>query len=220
MYKDVCDVKVSFLEGDSVTIHPKYMRKHILYQQTIMPANPLLTHFQVPTLFAEPKEYDGRWCDISIKVENIGTTTIEDYVLKVRFESVIQDVRNDVHFCNNFMISAVVRESINQRELDNQEVFYSNEYLNGLECRPKKPVLVEHDTKTFNISILPTIMVGETIMYWEFLSRSYYKKGELSIYIDVKYLEKEVVEIIPFGNPVPSNEIEITYMINKEDVET
>ena len=57
-------------------------------------------------------------------------------------------------------------------------------------------------------------------MYWEFLSRSYYKKRDLSIYIDVKYLEKEVVEIIPFGNPVPSNEIEITYMINKEDVET
>lgn len=217
MYNDVCDVQVSFLEGDSVTIHPEYMKKHISYQQTIMPANSFLTQIQVPTLFAEPKEYDGRWCDISIKVENIGTTTIEDYVLKVRFESVIQDVENDVHFCNNFLMNAVARESINQRELDNQEVFYSSEYSNGLECRPKKTVLVEHDTKIFNISILPIITEGDTVMYWEFLSRSYSKKGELPIHVEAKYLVKKVIETVPYGNSVPADKIQITYMINKED---
>lgn len=214
MYNDVCDVKVSFLEGDLVTINPKYMKKHILYQQTMLPANSFLTNIQIPTLFAEPKVYDGRWCDISIKVENIGSTTIEDYVLKVRFGSIIQDVKNDVHFCNNYMINAVVRESINQRELDNQEVFYSNEYSNGLECRPKKTVLVERDTKTFNISILPTIMEGNTVMYWEFLSRSYSKKGELPIYIEAQYFENEIVETIPYGEPIPDNEVMITHMIN------
>lgn len=218
MYNDVCDVKVSFLQGNSIVIHPEYMRKHISYQQTIMPSNLFLTQLQVPTIFMEPKEYDGRWSDISIKVENIGSTTIEDYVLKVRFENVIEDVKTDVHFCNNLLMNAVVRESINQRELDNQEVFFSSEYSNGLECRPKKTVLVEHDTKIFNISILPILTEGDTVLYWEFLSRSYSKTGELPIHIEAKYFEKEVIETIPYGDPIPDDRFEITYMISKEDI--
>lgn len=218
MYDDVCDVSVSFLGKDEITIHPKYAKIHISYIQSVVPSgNMFFTPLEMPSLFDEPNEYDGRWCEIAVKVENVGAITIEDYVLKVWFDDDhIDEIDNDLDLCFDMRFNPIVRESINQSKREKQEVFYSDEYPNELQCRPKKTVLVEKDTKVFNMNVRPFIEKGDTVMHWEFLSRSYSKSGELLIHIDAEYIDKYVEKKIPMGHTVPSPSTSVTYMIPKE----
>ena len=218
MYDDVCDVSVSFLGKDEITIHPKYAKIHTSYIQSVVPSdNMFFTPLEMPSLFDEPNEYDGRWCEIAVKVENVGAITIEDYVLKVWFDDDhIDEIDNDLDLCFDMRFNPIVRESINQSKREKQEVFYSDEYPNELQCRPKKTVLVEKDTKVFNMNVRPFIEKGDTVMHWEFLSRSYSKSGELLIHIDAEYIDKYVEKKIPMGHTVPSPSTSVTYMIPKE----
>ncbi len=217
MYDDVCDVKVSFLGKNEITIHPQYARIYTTYIQTYMPANTIfVSPILAPTLFSEPTEYDGRWCDIEVKVENVGSITIEDYVLKVWFDEHIEQIEGDLKLCANMLMNPNLRENINRSRRERQEVFESEEYPNELQCRPKKTVLVEKDTKVFTMSLCPFIKEGDSIMHWEFLSRSYSKSGELHIRIEAEYIDKYVEKKIPYGEPIPQKEPLITYMIPKE----
>lgn len=213
MYNDVCDVKVSIIGKEPITIHPKYSKIKITHQYQSRLSGFNIPSLTLPSIMQRPTEYDGRWCEIVVKVENIGATTIEDYVLNVWFTHNVDDLNNDVNLCMDFMIDSAVRESINNRQRDNQEVFYSEEYRNMLLCRPKKTILVEKDSHCFHIHIHTTSLKGDTKMYWEFLSRSYSKKGEISILIDAEYVVREEVREVSIGDTLPHDKEEISPMI-------
>ena len=213
MYNDVCNVKVSIIGQEPITIHPTYSRIKIThqYQQILSGFNiPSLTF---PNIMERPTEYDGRWCEIVVKVENTGATTIEDYVLNVWFSDNVDKLDNDVELCLDFMISPVVRESINNRERDNQEVFFSEESRNLLHCRPKKTILVERDTHCFNIKVHTTALQGDMKMYWEFLSRSYSQTGEVPIFIKAEFVDRDEMRNVTIGDTLPADKIEISPMV-------
>ena len=213
MYNDVCDVNVSIIGSEPIIIHPQYSKIRVThqYQQRLSGFN--IPSLMLPSIMQRPTEYDGRWCEIVVKVENTGATTIEDYVLNVWFTHNVDKLDNDVSLCLDFMINPVVRESINNRQRDNQEVFFSEEFRNLLHCRPKKRVLVEKDTHCFHIKVHTTALKGDTKMYWEFLSRSYSKSDEIPIRIEAEYVEREDVKYVAIGDTLPDDREEISPMI-------
>lgn len=219
MYNDVCDVKVSFLDNEEITIHPRYVRRHTTYQHTIVSASPFIQvkPLEIPTLGPGRGQYDGRWCEIGIKVENTGSTTIENDVLKVWFDDEIEDVDNNLNLCTDIWMNAATRSEINQSKEAHQEVFYSKEYSNMLECKSLGKVIVERDSRVYWIKILPTILQGDTTMYWRFLSRSYSKEGELKIHVEADIKEEYCVEDVQYGVKLPENKEELIYIFEKKE---
>ena len=218
MYNDVCDVRVSFLDKEETIIRPRYMRLHTSYQYSNMPASPFayIKMPELPTLGSEPRQYDGRWCDLVIKVENTGSTTIEDDVLKVWFDDEIEEIDDNLNLCFDMWMNPAVRSEINQRKEAQREVFYSDEYGNMLECRSLRRVIVEHDAKIYHMKILPTIQQGDCVMHWQFLSRSYSKEGELKIHIDAEIEDEYRVEEVSYGSELPASKIELIHLFEKK----
>lgn len=218
MYNDASDVKVSFTDNDEITICPYYVRMHTSYYHKYMPSSPFVTikPVEIPSLFNKKKEYDSRWCDVYVKVENIGSTTLEDYKLKISFDGEIEALEVDIKLIEDIWLDMNLRNTVNNQRKAKQEVFYSEEFANEMVCVPLNKVLVEHDTKLFHIRVRPKNLQGESLVHWKFLSRSYTKEGDLRINIEAEIKDEYKEEPVTEGLPLPAPKEDLIYIFEQE----
>lgn len=235
-YKDETDVNISFDGESEHVIKPEYIRitkeyyvkpkeeTNTLYGQLLkqgMIADLSSSMIDIPKKFdafnyLNPKrKIDYRWCTVPIRIDNIGSTVIEDYKVEIWLDpEKIEELSDKFRYFNPgplFDQSAVAIE--NQNREKQREVFQSDQYCNVLEYRPLKITLVQDDFKRFKIGIKPKDNVEEIKVVWCLKSRNYKKSGELFIKVSPKY-EGKVVQIEVETNR--ETEVEIKPKIEEE----
>lgn len=198
-YKDCSDVSVTFDGENTIVIHPQYIRTTTTYklrqkQEFVFDISSLKIT-PLPTLNQLFKsEIDYRWCEIKLKIENIGSTSIKDYKLYFWVEGdKIEDITTGIHHCMSNLISGSERAEINRRIDEEREVFESDEYDNELVFKPKENVLVQTDRKTFSFKIKPKDKIEEIQLFWDFKSQNYHKNGQLLIKVEPTYDDVEKI---------------------------
>lgn len=207
-YKDVSGVEVFIGGKKEYTISPEYFRitkeYHLKPQKLswssekslkIIQAN---THFMnLNDVFYPPSKHDYRWCTIPISITNTGKTVIENYKLEVIIEwDKVDEISDKFHYLNNIMMDQAAVARINASREAKREVFHSRENCYVIEYRPKDPVLVQSDHRTFEIAIKPKDNVQSIKVMWVLYSRNYKKKGELLLNVEPKFEDKkEKVEV-------------------------
>lgn len=199
-FKDTTDVHVTFDGEEEIAIHPEYVRttKHYEYKE--------LTQFEQtwqsqlkdlvsPNFGASimpwnrPRQVDKRWCELNIRIENIGKTVIKTPKLVVFFRPKdIVEIDDDFCYCNAFGINEAAKAQINVGRDAKREVFQT--YKNQLEYRPKNSVFVQKDYRDFHMSIIPADEVKTLPLIWQFLCEDYQKKGFLTINVEPKIEER------------------------------
>ncbi len=194
-YKDSTDVVVS-IEGETeYTIHPQYFRTTKKYEYS----PPSRLSMQIPSfnfspiMVGGPRKVDYRWAKFYVRVENVGSTTIEDYKLYLSFdENGIAQTSDLIHYPNSFGMSETARTAIWERIDKNREVYeYSD--CNDLDIVPTEKTLVQTDSRSFRIGIKPQDDATEIIMHWDFKSRDYNKQGTIIIKVEPIFEDREQV---------------------------
>lgn len=194
-YKDSTDVVVS-IEGETeYTIHPQYFRTTKKYEYS----PPSRLSMQIPSFNFSPimvgglRKVDYRWAKFYVRVENVGSTTIEDYKLYLSFdENGIAQTSDLIHYPNSFGMSETARTAIWERIDKNREVYeYSD--CNDLDIVPTEKTLVQTDSRSFRIGIKPQDDATEIIMHWDFKSRDYNKQGTIIIKVEPIFEDREQV---------------------------
>ena len=203
-YKDVSDVEV-FIGGEKeYTIFPEYFRIRKQYTLRSRPqrlsslSNLLITPPLLGNNLFNPKyKHDYRWCTIPISITNTGKTVIENYKLEIIIEwDKVDEISDKFHYFNNIMMDQSAVARINASREAKREVFHSTEYCDVIEYRPKDPVLVQSDHRTFEIAIKPKNNIQNIKINWILYSRNYKKEGNLLINVIPKYEDKqEIIEV-------------------------
>lgn len=228
-YKDSSDIEISFNGDNKFIIKPQYIKtirsffikpkdqfnsiySHFLAQNM---QSKLLTPISFPDYLNPKRKIDYRWCTVPIKVKNIGSTVIEDYKVILEIEGAkIEEISDKFKYFNPgpiFDKSAVIIE--NKKREENQEVFESTEYLNVIEFRPLKKILVQGDYEQFKIGIKPKDNIDKISVTWIVLSRDYTKKDVLTLKV-VPDIEERSLSIE--SDTPRKTEIEITPKIIEE----
>ena len=148
-------------------------------------------------MFNPKYEHDYRWCTIPISITNTGKTVIENYKLEIIIEwDKVDEISDKFHYFNNIMMDQSAVARINASREAKREVFHSTEYCDVIEYRPKDPVLVQSDHRTFEIAIKPKNNIQNIKINWILYSRNYKKEGNLLINVIPKYEDKqEIIEV-------------------------
>lgn len=200
-YKDTTDVFVSFFDNSTCcVISPKYERITKKYQLA-EPKSPSLYDLSkaivAPSRLSPPRRINKTWCKVKMEIMNIGSTVIEDYKLKLWFDSSkIEDIDTPLRYVNDPLIDSATKAQINASRESRQEVFFGD-YSNELVIKPRNPVLVQNDILSFSFSLKPKKWdVDEIDMCWEFLSRDYSKSGNLLINVQPIFDDKyEIINV-------------------------
>lgn len=194
-YKDSTDVMVT-IEGETeYTIHPQYFRTMKKYEYC--PPSRLSMH--IPSfdfshiMVGGPSKVDYRWAKFYVKVENVGSTTIEDYKLYLSFEEDgIAKTSDLIHYPNSLGMSDAARTAMWERIDKNREVYeYSD--CNDLDIIPTEKTLVQTDSRSFRIGLKPEDDATEIIMHWDFKSRDYNKQGTILIKVEPIFEDREQI---------------------------
>ena len=203
-YKDVSDVEILIDREKEYAIFPEYFRIQKQYTLRSRPqglsslSNLLITPPLLGNNLFNPKyEHDYRWCTIPISITNTGKTVIENYKLEVIIEwDKVDEISDKFHYLNNIMMDQAAVARINASREAKREVFHSTEYCDVIEYRPKDPVLVQSDHRTFEIAIKPKNNIQNIKINWILYSRNYKKEGNLLINVIPKYEDKqEIIEV-------------------------
>lgn len=193
-FKETTDVSVTFDGEEEITIHPEYIRTtvHYAYKElsalekawTAQLKGAVVPNISTPLMpWNRPRQVDKRWCELNIRIENIGRTVIKTPKLVVSFRSEdIVRIDDDFYYCNAFGIDEAARAQINAGRDAKREVFQT--YKNELEYRPKNSVFVQKDYRDFHMSIIPTDGVKALPLVWRFLCEDYQKEGLLTINVE------------------------------------
>lgn len=225
-FKDATDVSVTFDGEEEVTIHPEYIRTTIHYEYKELTQIEKALQFQmkdiiVPNLGASimpwnrPRQIDKRWCELNIRIENVGKTVIKTPKLVVFFRSEdIVKIDDDFHYCNAFGIDEAAKAQINAGRDAKREVFQT--YRNELEYRPKNSVFVQKDYRDFHMSIIAADGVKALPLVWKFLCEDYQKEGFLTINVEPVIEEKTKTVIIHDKSELKPDEVSLVAKIIEE----
>ena len=198
-FKDATDVHITFDGKKKIAIHPEYVRtiKHYEYKELMPFERTLLSQLKdlaSPNFDASimpwnrPRRIDKRWCELNIRIENVGKTVIKTPKLVVSFrpEDIVK-IDDDFYYCNDWGINEAAKAQINAGRDAKREVFQT--YKNQLEYRPKNSVFVQKDYLHFHMSLIPADGIKALPLFWKFLCEDYQKEGFLTINVEPKIEE-------------------------------
>jgi hypothetical protein len=158
--------------------------------------------------FSGPDEINKSWCKIKIIIENVGEKVIEDWKMFLNIENnKYKNIDDDSpKGWNHLIINDWYKFQTCWVHKD--EGYFS---YKPLENSP----LIQKDTKSFEIYILPLLEVSEIKLKWEILSRDYSDEGELTLKIDHEITEK--INVIEVNNidEILDDEFELKYFYEK-----
>ena len=198
-FKDATDVHITFGGKEKIAIHPEYVRtiKHYEYKELMPFERTLLSQLKdlaSPNFDASimpwnrPRRIDKRWCELNIRIENVGKTVIKTPKLVVSFRPEdIVEIDDDFYYCNDWGINEAAKAQINAGRDAKREVFQT--YKNQLEYRPKNSVFVQKDYLHFHMSLIPADGIKALPLFWKFLCEDYQKEGFLTINVEPKIEE-------------------------------
>ena len=198
-FKDATDVHITFDGKKKIAIHPEYVRtiKHYEYKELMPFEQTLLSQLKdlaSPNFDASimpwnrPRRIDKRWCELNIRIENVGKTVIKTPKLVVSFRPEdIVEIDDDFYYCNDWGINEAAKAQINAGRDAKREVFQT--YKNQLEYRPKNSVFVQKDYLHFHMSLIPADGIKALPLFWKFLCEDYQKEGFLTINVEPKIEE-------------------------------
>lgn len=198
-FKDATDVHITFDGKKKIAIHPEYVRtiKHYEYKELMPFEQTLLSQLKdlaSPNFDASimpwnrPRRIDKRWCELNIRIENVGKTVIKTPKLVVSFRPEdIVEIDDDFYYCNDWGINEAAKAQINAGRDAKREVFQT--YKNQLEYRPKNSVFVQKDYLHFHMGLIPADGIKALPLFWKFLCEDYQKEGFLTINVEPKIEE-------------------------------
>ena len=198
-FKDATDVHITFDGKEKIAIHPEYVRtiKHYEYKELMPFEQTLLSQLKdlaSPNFDASimpwnrPRRIDKRWCELNIRIENVGKTVIKTPKLVVSFRPEdIVEIDDDFYYCNDWGINEAAKAQINAGRDAKREVFQT--YKNQLEYRPKNSVFVQKDYLHFHMGLIPADGIKALPLFWKFLCEDYQKEGFLTINVEPKIEE-------------------------------
>ena len=198
-FKDATDVHITFGGKEKIAIHPEYVRtiKHYEYKELMPFERTLLSQLKdlaSPNFDASimpwnrPRRIDKRWCELNIRIENVGKTVIKTPKLVVSFRPEdIVEIDDDFYYCNDWGINEAAKAQINAGRDAKREVFQT--YKNQLEYRPKNSVFVQKDYLHFHMGLIPADGIKALPLFWKFLCEDYQKEGFLTINVEPKIEE-------------------------------
>ena len=198
-FKDATGVHITFDGKKKIAIHPEYVRtiKHYEYKELMPFEQTLLSQLKdlaSPNFDASimpwnrPRRIDKRWCELNIRIENVGKTVIKTPKLVVSFRPEdIVEIDDDFYYCNDWGINEAAKAQINAGRDAKREVFQT--YKNQLEYRPKNSVFVQKDYLHFHMSLIPADGIKALPLFWKFLCEDYQKEGFLTINVEPKIEE-------------------------------
>lgn len=225
-FKEATDVSVTFDGENEVTIHPEYVRTTVHYEYKELSEfertfqsqwKDLLTPNLGGSLMPwnRPRQVDKRWCELNIRIENIGKTVIKTPKLVVFFRSEdIVRIDDDFYYCNAFGIDEAAKAQINAGRDAKREVFKT--YRNELEYRPKNSVFVQKDYRDFHMSIIAADGVKALPLVWKFLCEDYQKEGFLTIKVEPVIEEKTKTVIVHDKSELKPDEVSVEAKIIEE----
>ena len=225
-FKEATDVSVTFNGDEEIIIHPEYVRTTVHYEYKELTA--LEKSFQSqwedllsPNIGASlmpwnrPHQVDKRWCELNIRIENIGSTVIKSPKLVVYFRSEdIVKIDDDFYYCNAFGINEAAKAQINAGRDAKREVFQT--YRNQLEYRPKNSIFVQKDYRDFHMSIIPADGIKVLPLIWQFLCEDYQKKGFLIINVEPIIEERTKTIVVNDEAEIKPDEISVEAKIIEE----
>lgn len=225
-FKDATDVKVTFDGEEEVTIHPEYIRTTVHYEYKEMTEfertwQSQLKDIVVPNFgsslmpWNRPRRIDKRWCELSIRIENVGSTVIKSPKLVVFFrpEDIVK-IDDNFYYCNEPLLNDAAKAQINANRDTKREVFQT--YKNEIEYRPKNSVFVQRDYRDFSIDIIPADGVEILPLGWKFLCEDYQKEGILRINVEPRCEERTKTVVVHDEEDLKSDEVSIDAKIIEE----
>lgn len=225
-FKDATDVKVTFDGEEEITIRPEYVKTTVHYEYKELSEFERTFQSQWKDLLTpniggslmpwnRPRQVDKRWCELNIRIENIGRTVIKTPKLVVFFRSEdIVRIDDDFYYCNAFGIDEAAKAQINAGRDAKREVFQT--YKNELEYRPKNPVFVQKDYRDFHMSIIPADGVKALPLVWRFLCEDYQKEGFLKINVEPRIEEKTKAIVVHDKSELKPDEVSVEAKIVEE----
>lgn len=96
----------------------------------------------------------------------------------------VNEHRYGKSYCNNPFVNSADRAYVNQKIDQEVELFTPNQFSDAIEYRPKITTLVQSESRTFNIKVLPEIGANEIVLDWILLSNGYKKTGRITIKVE------------------------------------
>ena len=203
-YKDNTDVDITFKGQHEITICPEYYRTTVIYEVPDFQERYTISKYPLPMIgfvnnLNDPyrmkqdnvSNSNTQWCEIPIKIENIGATVIEDFKLYFRAkEEYVEELDSGIEYVTGIEFSSSFKMEMNRRIDEEREVFESAESSNELVYIPKDSVLVQKDRRFFTFKIGLKYGVKIIPICWDFKSRDYHKSGELTIIVNPQFEER------------------------------
>ena len=201
-YKDNTDVAITFNGREEIEIYPEYIRTTIYYELDRLNTSNLnnkypfhivgmLNDINLSYNLTPNTDNKIQWCEIPIKIENTGTTVIEDYKLyfSTKKESV-ECISTGIEYLSDVFLDSSFRMEMNRQIDEDRELYESADSENELVYIPNDTILVQTDRRLFSFNIGLKYGVDMIPIYWNFKSRNYNKKGLLKILVIPRYEEK------------------------------
>ena len=201
-YKDNTDVAITFNGREEIEIYPEYIRTTIYYKLARLNTSNLnnkypfhivgmLNDINLSYNLTPNTDNKIQWCEIPIKIENTGTTVIEDYKLyfSTKKESV-ECISTGIEYLSDVFLDSSFRMEMNRQIDEDRELYESADSENELVYIPNDTILVQTDRRLFSFKIGLKYGVDMIPIYWNFKSRNYNKKGLLKILVIPRYEEK------------------------------
>ena len=201
-YKDNTDVAITFNGREEIEIYPEYIRTTIYYELDRLNTSNLnnkypfhivgmLNDINLSYNLTPNTDNKIQWCEIPIKIENTGTTVIEDYKLyfSTKKESV-ECISTGIEYLSDVFLDSSFRMEMNRQIDEDRELYESADSENELVYIPNDTILVQTDRRLFSFKIGLKYGVDMIPIYWNFKSRNYNKKGLLKILVIPRYEEK------------------------------
>lgn len=224
-YTDSSNVEVLIYQGNPIRpVYNKITKKYKLHEtiqsnflfnnypnmgQQLIKYAEIKSPYNMRNILNPPREIDCRWCYFNIKIINIGSTTIEDYNLELLFDGdSIEKISDNHSYVNNYYTPSLAQQ-INRQRDDEREVYESKEYNNVINYHPKNKILVQEDSCSFRIGVIPKSHETKAIkLYWELKARDYNKKGELKLMVEPSFEnEEEVIKVYSENDIKPEETI-------------
>lgn len=205
-YKDNTDVKITFNGKDEIELYPEYIRTTISYK--LGESNELIQNHKFPFPIVGVFNDLESQCDLNnqvtdkiqyyeipVKIENVGTTVIEDYKLYFGVdEECVEKIDSGIEYPNDMFMSTTFRMEMYKFINESREVYESEDSHNELVYIPNNSILVQTDRHFFRFKIGLKHNVNIIPVYWRFKSRNYHKTGVLRIVVTPHYEEKTEIK--------------------------
>lgn len=214
-FKETHKVKVGFSNGKDLIstniLYSKIITKYKIKDSFVKRNNStsIFGDFvPIGNPFNQPSEINRSKCKVDIIIDNIGEKVIEDWKLNLYFnKGTFEDIYDD-------NIGYVWRINKDYSHFRTSWAFKEDGYIL---CKPleNKP-LIQKDSKTFTVSILPRLSIDEIKIHWTLLARDYNDEGDIFLQFNSEYTE--VINTIEVDNEdqIKEDLMSIEYLIENK----